>query len=1603
MTARPLPYFFDEADLASNKKQPDARENALGFTVADLKWLKAVYFPNHAARAAQVPGMRIDRLLLTPTIALAGVFTMSKPDNGEAVLYTPWKGLTKFADMDDLKAKVGEWLGDPAGKRELSRYLSIEERNTALTTEPLILTIEQINGAVFQDQEGLIERNQQKNLTAMLGELLKFPTLRSMLDDALKMALASHFPKLDQRYTRLKSFGNTFTTHPDAGGAENRHELSSLSLNDAVLYFYLSNSWPEGDKRAFAHPAHRVSSEADNQAWELAIKEIAQSFTPYLLSQLETFWNSAMSNGLSRSDFFAQSMRDTYCVELLLKRQKAILSTAQYLQLMDPRITGQEESADSSNPIRIEKVRVVAPYRKPIELASTLMIGISDTTAFLYSQARGIETSGNLADIKKTLLDMMKSAGHEDNLLNVLALEERDLLVSLGQQERLIAGEPIVGPVFQQLMTDIKGKQSQNLAYALGQYRESEGNLDPHALLDNVLDIRVWIDKRLLEASTNGRWSTRADQRWSAQPATVRAASAIVQSAMLSSVDHALQEQLEKHPPILASTTTVTKAEGIVSESLKLLRPKFAHTLSTALRSELKLRSQSRTLSAEHQAIIQTVLDTPVRLQRGTLNGFLPDVFSLALKAGSADTLLKLASCFVATERGGLDLEHSGKAILWTPALGFEAYPSLTPLFAELNRRLLSDVERLVLLENLGRSERAPGQLFSLAPLQLIHGHFLEQLQTPYVQLDKTSVEIALTGSLPSSLRADLLCLTALATPMSGLQRAMDLAQSLITRQKLPAWLANASMEDQVLHAELLTQYVNNASDNKDYLSGIRALERTAHHELKKQLNEDEFDIDPDTVAIKINPRALFDAQTQTLPAFALTHWHDLNSLSFKPVSLNTAILPAALDENYLRGLVRNLKSGEYQRAILHAAFEETNADAASRRKRFATQLPWQLMHYAHGEKLQERLSESGFDLIRQIMNMPDAIAREAVVGTNAIIRPLELLGSGSESLIQIPGTYLIGPKPDTTGPQILLAPYSPQHGLKEYETEGALLAELKSTGPLQNWVLNTLSPADQVHCKSRLTSTSEISLASNPVRGNLFKQLFNDNARLLARLLACQSNTNAQGEWETIKRVLGKDRGQAFTLLPGKLVYPVTVWRSYGELKESAEDLQENNWVPAAKKFISGITQLAMLRLSMERHEPSPPTPTPTPETAVEWQHIDVTDPARTRMQRYESTEVTLSDLTSNHAQGIYTDPATQKNYAAVEGKVYPINKRGQRWRIRANNMDGPPIVQDVAKRWVTHSAESVRSYSLTNRVRTWLAVRSSINVEADGMSEIRKLFPIRARLINEGLDLATTYAWNSFRNLQLLKAPGTQVTPVHQLIMDFLDVPAVLPEHVVLLEKIVTDIFAGLLDPTLRKEKSKRFVVGRNLEEPENVFGFVVLLDRAQKIYLAEKFFQPNFDHYRNYMTDAAFPISAHARAATLLHELSHIVSNTEDIIYLDSSRPFVDLIETSSARAKRLKDTLSRIQNTGLSKKSSLAELFKIYNDEDNIWEDLGATTYENTDAVLARVLSLTGQATLTDARTTFMNNSTVRLVVQLANADSVTWLISYLGRKLHVNTP
>ncbi|MCX7080237.1 MAG: hypothetical protein NTV76_13000 [Pseudomonas sp.] len=1638
-----LPYFFPEALLPTTRKQPSERERARNFTVKDLDWLKNLLFTSHTDRSQQPDPMKVDRLLLntpdnrTPLI-LAGAFMMGPtPEDKKVFLYTPYGGLEKFENAGELMVELTGRLDTPAMRIDLLRFLSIAQRAALKPGEKFTITTSLIEGDVFEDQATTIRLYQSQNVQAMLAELIKLPTLTSMLNATLDSALRKHFPGLDQSKTRMNSFIEEASVDSQGNSLSVRRWVDSVPLSEALLRFYQKQAWPLGRIREFFNPkrphdpADSERTAKDKQLWETAVKDTAGSLTLSLNFHLETFWNTEVKPGQSRLAFFAEAVSDKSRTDLLFKRQEKIITAQQSQELSALYLPDSLLRKKHKDPLHIEKVRIWEHYPHYVELASTLMI--SNSSAYLYTQSEGLQLLENYSSLHKALQTMAKAAGHEDELYASLALEERHRFIGFDHPQ--ISGAPVLGAVFPEIVEDIVNKQLQNMEYALGIYRRSEGAVDIDALLDHALDIRAMLDNRLLTLDASGRWSTRPVASDKQRPSTVQAEKAKRQEQTFKTVEDALATEIDIHPTISGWATIVLgkelkfggvnkltaseiyinrypgaareREERQPSESLNLyeyfierltqraeaipdsseygvygkpsagssskltnqsvetvnaivqaalayfkghelsdipkslleeMKPKLAHAMSVGIRGEAELRVLNKTLHADDLAIINAVLnpDSPDRLRRQGLNGFRPDAYALTLECMGQRSLLPLANCLLLTERGGIDPEHSGRVILWTPALGLEVFSSVTSVRTELTRRLLSSDERLVLLENL--NERQFHQKYSLGPFRLIERDVPQDRQQSYIEHYLAERAQTLALKLPAKqLLSRLDDLKEKPAPIN-LQRATHVAQAIVKQQSLPVWLGMASAKEQQRHAELLEQYRNNVDADKDYLHGIKSLGDYAQEKLTDllKLRYPEHTIDPSEVSI--TPRLALAGSKQALTDFALNHFDGLDETDFNITSETANVLPPQLNQASVRQLVRQLDIKTHHQTLVKTHLTLGNAGAAERQQRFVKQLPWQLLQHAHGLKLQERLSDEAFSLIHKVVDMPDAIARSTVLGVKAIIRPLELIATLGAAKVKALGLYLIGPEPGSKGPQVLYSPYYQNHVLKEYEDETSFLSEFCTAGALQNWVLRLLPDSQQEIYRSLLTATdtlgSEITLASTPINGNLLKPLFADNTQLLLKMLASQSEANRHLEWETVKDLFKTGVQQALQFLPGKLAYPLVVWQSYQYFKESAEDLQEHKWGSAFKAFINGVAQLATIRNAMESSPSTQVSPVtkavvateavatePTlepPAVVTTWANMDLTAPQRTRLQPYEVMDVALNDLKKSNNYGVYMDAVTNRQFIPLAGKVYRVEKRGHYWQIISDQNKGPFVRKTDAQHWVFDARQHLPRFGgaltrLDSRYRVWSGVREGMNIEAVGMKNIRRLYPEKARMIREALELALFYTNNCKHNLRLL-APSVQpVTRIHQFVKTFFAVSTIESSLIQTLTAVVDKLLAALVDPSLTSRASKRFVTGFHRARSETHVAFTIPADVDHKLYLASRFFNTGLHIYQPHLI-VPFDIDAHARASTIIHELTHIECATEDIAYLEAARPFPDLLAV--ATGKNLKDVLQHVQTTTLS---------------------------------------------------------------------------------------
>lgn len=1034
---------------------------------------------------------------------------------------------------------------------------------------------------------------------------------------------------------------------------------------------------------------------------------------------------------------------------------------------------------------------------------------------------------------------------------------------------------------------------------------------------------------------------------------------------------------------------------------LKTKKNKLAHAFSVAMQSEAKLRQTNKTLTARDEAIVQAVFahNQQGRQQRQALDGFIPDAYSVCLQQPGVAMLLPLANCLLMTERGGLDPHQSGSALLWTPSRGIERFTSTAHVRNELRARLQDPVARLFLLENLDPLRHTPHQGYELGAFRLINDSVASRSVQSWIADLIARRTYSLTFKLSPAALLKRLGEFGKSLPAINLPHTTRIAQTLMAQQSLPAWLGMATLHQLQHYAELLEQYRRNLTDKKDYLDGLFSLQSYIRNKLNHLLAG--HDVYPEQVYI--TPKHVLAGQRQTLTDYALNH------SSQQTGAFTVESRAAGLTEAVVRQILGRLTIAADTRAYLSENLSPGKPGALDREQRFIRQLPWQLLQHAYALNLQGTLSKNGLGLIQQILDMPDSIARAAVRGASALIRPLELIATTGARAVKALGIYLINTA--TKAPLIMYAPYHPRFGFKEFEDEADFVTQLNQPGDFQDWVIEHLMDPARATYRNLLASTvgavSEISLAANPIATHAIKQLYQDNIQVMSAMLDSQKAPNGQSCWETVKELLTEGLQRTAQFLPGKLVVPLVVWQSYTLFKSSAEALQSHHWSEALHSFIQGVAEMATVRSLMnEWIDPRQASEhTGDADQPPSWQNLSVTGCERTLLQPAEATQVSLSGHSTDE-NGVYPISGTQ--YIQFNGKVYPTEELGTYRRITAEKIKGPFVKRNEAQSWVLdHRPQQLRFGPGLSRVLERLEVRAElrqlINIEAKGMGEIRRIFPEKAQAIVEGLDLATFYLHNCQQNLKLLEPVYPPVTRVHRFIADFFGIEAdpgthsaeLSPDLVQTLRSTVTALLEEILEPSIYSLNSTRFVVGSHRIHPKDHCAFTIDNDPDRRIYLTAGFFDQPLGEYEGRLI-THFDMPTHARAATIIHELSHIIKNTADAAYLLSGLPFNDLIETTTPAGRELKSRIQSFQSTAYSVRTLIGQLFKTNNLRGEFLEDFGVNP--DTDYIKQQILNTTGGIDLSNARGLFKTNLSRRFATQMDNADSLTLLITSLGRQL-----
>ncbi|MDX9669258.1 MULTISPECIES: dermonecrotic toxin domain-containing protein [unclassified Pseudomonas] len=1576
--------------------------NTHGLSVKDFDWLAHVRLATESLRRQQTPPMLAHRVLLNtedpPATVLAGSFILgSTPDDRAFLLYTPFDGLKKFDSLATLTSHLEQRLKDADEDDRLLALLAISQRKLLLEKGNISVSFQLIEGDVFDDQKAAIEHCRQLNVQAMFDELVHLPELDILLGEILKDQLIGAMPGVDQALTTVGFYAES---SPDAESAHTSSPgrwLDAMTLANAALLHYRHSGWPGAQSHVYSHP-RKPSLASDHNHWEAAVKTVSGHLLALLYERMETYWDSPCADGTPRREFFFRVLREQARADILLKREARIIDADKCENLLawiDPRGTSGRRGT-------LEAVRLWQYQPNHVELAGSLML--SHTDACLYTPSQGLQVLEDYKDLKDTLLSKFHTAGHDDELYGLLSLEERQRFIGFDQPQ--VSGEPLGGEIFKVLMEAIITKQRKNIEYVLQVFRHGDRAIDIAALFDKALDIRSMLHERLLELDTGDRWSTRLAITGSQLPSMLLADVAAAQIRLFSSVLPPIAEEFAAQP----LTSAVQQRNYLQS-----ILAKLAHSFYVGVTGEARLRVLGGSQRLPEQAIVDTVFnaDRPDRQHRHGLNGFRPDAWTLTVQTAAQGDELPLANCVLLTERGGLDAQHSGRTVLWTPAMGLEVFASIDSARQVLNQRLLHPEKRLALLENLSPLIDGFHQRYALGPLHLIDDNVLQNRTQSAIEQFLQRCERVRGLKLTKSREEQ--ALKALSGQMINvnLERATALARALNTQQTLPAWLGMATLDELQLHLELLEQWRHNVSDGKDYLHGLPTLREHIQRRLKTLLSSrfQAPELDPED--IEITPLLALAGPAMNLVDFALNHPHIAEQTRFKVTSSSAQKLPAGLDQQAIRSLLLSLDIGAFADTI-NTTLTRNDASAALRKQRFIRQLPWQLLQHAHQLKLQQHLSSKAFDLLTQVLDMPDALARATVAGANAMIRPVTLIKTAGAAAIKALGLYLIGPASGQAGPQVLYSPYHGERVFTEFENDAAVIAAFNLPGALQDLLLRRL-PQDQQSTfaalfKASAGQTSEMQLASSAITGNALEYLFSEGLSLLKRLLGSHAIPSAHADWDAAKTLFSQGIQLIRGLLPGKLAYAQFLWQSYKDFLDSAQALQDHHWTRALATFIAGGVELISLgRLSLEAKLVTQATPevAPVPAplapsvSAPHWTEIKPTDPARTALQRFETPTIALKDLTPNPADGTYQDLTNKTRYAAVAGKVYAVERPGAVWRIKGADEAGP-VLQHTASRQLVldpdrHTVHFGKVLStLHNRIANDLETRLWLNIEAQGMAEIRARHPEKARVLTQAVDLARYYAFNSLHNLAQLKnhAPGTRLDI---FLKAFFDVSRVDADVLAKIKQAIVPICNALVDPTEDLMNTERFVVGSNKNRQARLIAFVLADDSRRKVHFTENFFNQGLDWYHEGLTEP-FDVLCHAQASTLIHEFAHQFAKAVDIASLEARRPFTDLISTITGYGAALKENQKRFQREALSLATPREELFAVWNHDLREW--LSMDSIPGMSHVGKEILKATACTTMEEARTAFLNprNANARIDTILRNADSIAFLICEMGRQL-----
>ncbi|MBD1601217.1 dermonecrotic toxin domain-containing protein [Pseudomonas typographi] len=915
----------------------------------------------------------------------------------------------------------------------------------------------------------------------------------------------------------------------------------------------------------------------------------------------------------------------------------------------------------------------------------------------------------------------------------------------------------------------------------------------------------------------------------------------------------------------------------------------------------------------------------------------------------------------------------------------------------------------------------ATGQVYTVTPWHMQGGALHRLGKSTYGRQHHEALLVlaqARAERFPAALFATLLDMASGIDSLGeGLGRLTKLWTAQQATELLPQWWLQASVPDRQVFIDYLTDCSQAAGPAQDYLEGLPSLEAFARDRVQKRLVADGMgQLDPDRITVQSRvyvpapvalgnlPSAITAAvqmHSETLSAWALQHWDWVSAT----VSLHPAgnePLPAALSTVYVRNLVRELDCGRQYRRLLDEQLGPASPLLHMRQGRFYRQMRRQMLMGAWAQKLDGTLGKQGFDWVERVVQLPDTTARNDAGLADVAFTQMTLSAAADQVPDKVHGLYLIG-RPGQPGAVVLFGLYITTPPFRRFDNMEALQAAIRSEAPLQALILERLAPDrrtvydnggfNEPHLRWSVEDDffvpwyrpRPIKVCFDVLPGNVLAHLYSDNLVLLKAMAAAQCVTSQEGRWRDLRYLLTLALEQGSMFLPVPFALVIGAWQSEQLAVDALAALQGRHWGQALSELVAAMSSLMPMRAGMAAGWPRLPA-----GMGFSWQQGALPAALARRLLAFEVSDAVLSQMPKDTALGLYTRAGD--HYASVEGKVFQVRLLNDQWRIvDAKGRRGPAVMRDAQSRWRLDwtglRGGSPVEGQLPVRLGNLTELNSLFDMRYEGLAQIRAANISQAVDIETGLQQAQRYLDSA---LQKLPANGQLPARVQRVLRNTFGPDALGNDLVQALREKIESVYEDANSVSLRDRDGSRWVTGVNKLNKHDTLSFVVPDDPLRRLYLTEQFFDgPMFPDISEEAARAGFDVRLHHRAAVILHELTHVNTDSVDIAYLEANSPFVDLLHPHLPVV--LLNRLAALRGS-LTYATPSEHLFRSY--DHGRWLDWNAD--EVATSAIDRVFQLTGTQNLDKAREVFLANPVVRRALILSNADSLTWLIISLGR-------